>query len=281
MNTIFDYPIDKIISSRISVRTYSDQSVQQEQIVKIKDFINKLSNPFKIKVKFTILKSDETKTAKLGTYGVIKGAKNYIGATVINGDFALEALGYEFEKLILYLTSLGLGTCWLGGTFKRGEFARAMSINEDELFPIISPFGYAADKKSFADSLVRFMAKGNSRKPWSDLFFNESFSTPLSLSQAGAYQRALEMVRVAPSASNKQPWRIIKDKKMYHFYENKSPGYSKAFGYDIQRIDMGIAACHFHLSAAEKGLIGEYKKISNPLTDVPNGNHYVFSWIPE
>ncbi len=33
---------------------------------------------------------------------------------------ALEQLGYVLEALVCYLTALGLGTCWLGGSFSRG-----------------------------------------------------------------------------------------------------------------------------------------------------------------
>ena len=154
-----------------------------------------------------------------------------------------------------------------------------MFIPSHEIFPAISPFGYASNRKSFADSLVRFIAKGDSRKPWTELFFNENFSTSLLPYDAGTYEDSLEMVRLAPSASNKQPWRIVKTENMFHIYECKSPGYSKTFGYDIQRIDIGIAACHFHLTAIEKGLKGEFKKLSNPISGLPENTNYIFSWI--
>lgn len=282
MNTTIDSPIEEIIKTRISVRSYTAQSLTQEIKKKIIEYTETLSNPFDSKVTFRMLESDAAKnSAKLGTYGVIKGAKDYIGAAVHDEDFALEGLGYEFEKLILYITSLGVGTCWLGGTFNRSAFAKAMAIKADELFPAISPIGFAAEKRSITDSLVRFMAKGDTRKPWMALFFNQNLATPLSASDAGRFESSLEMVRLAPSASNKQPWRVVKDKKAFHFYECKSPGYSKPFGYDIQRIDMGIAACHFHLTAIEKGLKGEFKKLSDPISDHSEDTVYVFSWVSE
>lgn len=36
---------------------------------------------------------------------------------------------------------------------------------------------------------------------------------PLEKEEAGNYEAALEMVRIAPSASNKQPWRILKKRR--------------------------------------------------------------------
>jgi nitroreductase len=36
--------------------------------------------------------------------------------------------GEVFETIILYATSLGLQTCWLGGTFQREAFARSLKL---------------------------------------------------------------------------------------------------------------------------------------------------------
>jgi len=238
MDLIFDTPVEDIIKERCSVRTYREESVPEELKKKINDHIVGLSNPFHVRVSFRSLEAEVGANApKLGTYGVIKGAGNYIGASLKEEELALEGLGYEFEKLILYITSLGMGTCWLGGTFKREEFAEAMSLEEEELFPVVSPFGFAADKKSFTELAMRFVAKSDKRKDWSELFFKDNFSTALSKSEAGRYQDPLEMLRLGPSASNKQPWRVVKEENLYHFYEKQSPGYSKAFRYDIQRIE--------------------------------------------
>ncbi len=280
MDKIFSEPLDHIVRNRVSVRTYSGQPLDDDVKKKILNYIETLSNPFDIEVKFKMLDSSpEGPSAKLGTYGVIKGAKSFICAMVKQEGLALEALGYEFEKLILYLTSLGLGSCWLGGTFDRSGFRQALGLQEDELLPAVSPLGYPAKEKSMADSLVRFIAKGDSRKPWSELFYDRDFSTALSPEDAGEYADGLEMVRLAPSASNKQPWRIIRTNGGFDFYESRTPGYSKAFAYDIQRIDIGIAACHFHLCAIEKGLPGAFSIISPHTGAKEDNSYYVFSWI--
>lgn len=275
-----EFSVEDIVKARYSVRTYTNEAISAEKIKQIKDYIKILTNPFAVKVNFTLLETKNlTDTKKLGTYGVIKGSDNYIGATVSKGELALEALGYEFEKLVLYLTSIGLGTCWLGGTFDRSSFANALEVNEKELFPIISPIGYAADKKRFADTLVRKIAKSDQREPWNKLFFDKELNTSLNKENAGSYESVLEMVRLAPSASNKQPWRIVQEGTLYHFYEEKAKGYSDRFDYDIQAIDIGIAACHFHLAAMEKDLKGEFKKLEAPSITTPENYVYAFSWV--
>lgn len=272
------YPIEKTIKKRQSIRSYEEHILTAEKKEKIKAYITELSNPFSVDVSFHFLETAKTvKDKKLGTYGVIKGAQDFIGASVFPGELCLEALGYSFEKLILYITSLGLGTCWLGGSFNRSGFAEAMNLKDGELFPVISPIGYRLDKKRTMDSLVRWMAKSDQRKGWNELFFAQDFSTPLKQNDAGAYTFPLEMLRLAPSAANKQPWRIIKDTNAYHFYKTKSKK-EKTPEIDIQRVDLGIAACHFHLAALERNLPGRFQKLA--VAALPKQEHtdYLFSW---
>ena len=63
----------------------------------------------------------------------------------------------------------------------------------------------------------------------------------------------LEAVRLAPSAVNKQPWRVVICGDKAHFYEKRSKGYVSPDGWDIQKIDMGIALSQFELMAKECG----------------------------
>ena len=274
-----DFPIEKTVKARSSVRTYEDRPLTSETKAQINKYIGTLSNPFSADVSFRLL---ESKTAangdKLGTYGVIKGAKDFIGATVAEGEFALEALGYSFEKLILYAASLGLGTCWLGGTFKRSEFTKAIAVKDNELFPAISPIGYPLGRKRLVESLARRIAKADIRKDWSELFFKNDFSRTLTQADAGDFAFPLEMLRLAPSAVNKQPWRIIQTENAYHFYKTKAPESSRA-SLDIQRVDIGIAACHFHLAALEKNLPGRFEKLPAPDISTPEHEQYIFSWV--
>lgn len=107
---------------------------------KIERYFPRLSNPFGGTVSFRLLALAQAPNArKLGTYGMIHGASDFIGVTAAPGGMDLEAVGYEFETLILYAASIGLGTCWLGGSFNRSEFAEAMGVRKGDLFPAVSP----------------------------------------------------------------------------------------------------------------------------------------------
>jgi len=277
-----NFPMEQTVKNRTSVRNYSDQAVEAEKIEALSLFVESLDNPFGPKVTFHFLNQDDVPDpSRLGTYGVIKGAKRYLGASIHEEPMALEAMGYEFETVILYLAHLGLGSCWLGGTFNRKGFATAMDIGEGKMFPAATPYGYGASKMHLTETMMRKIIRADHRKPWDKLFFNRDFQTPLTKEAAGDLAFPLEMVRLGPSASNKQPWRVIYKDGACHFYESKEPGYSDSFPYDIQRLDMGIAAAHFDLSTMEKGIMGHFDTDSEPELALPANMHYIFSWIRE
>jgi len=92
------------------------------------------------------------------------------------------------------------------------------------------------------------------------------------------------MVRLGPSASNNQPWRILRTGNDWHFHLQRTPGYRKGFFQrilrlaDLQQIDMGIAMCHFALSAAEKGMRGEWAVREEPIGRADDRMEYIVTW---
>lgn len=276
---IVDFQVEDAVKKRYSVRNYSNQEIAEDTKASIAEFINTLNNPFGPKVTFHYLDNEEGKeNQKLGTYGVIKGGKQYIGTTIKDEPMALEALGYEMEVLMLFLADMGIGTCWLGGTFDRASFAEAMQVDKGEIFPAITPYGYPADKKHIKEMAMRKVINADKRVDWKKLFFKDNFSNPLTQEEANEFAFPLEMLRLGPSASNKQPWRVVLKEGAFHFFENKEPGYSDRFTYDIQAIDLGIAAAHFDLAAREKGISGSFNASSKPDIELPENMLYSFSW---
>jgi nitroreductase len=278
---IFREPLEAVIRRRYSVRTYSKKPIPKQVQEEIQEYIKSLSSPFPAKPSFTLVETElAAGGAKLGTYGMIKNALYYIVSQVAEGPYAVEAIGYEFEKLMLFLTTLRLGTCWLGGTFKRDEIRKVLDETKNTFIPAITPVGYF-ESKDLRENLIRRFVRADSRKPWEELFFDGGFQLPLTPGEAGPYAFPLEMVRLGPSASNKQPWRVVRESGRYHFFEQKTPRYSDIFNFDMQSLDMGIAACHFHLAAKEKGLGGKFELDAAPIFDLPEDTVYKFSWNPD
>jgi hypothetical protein len=279
--------IIKTIKMRRSCRTYEFKPIEQEQRSAWEAFLTaNTTGPFGSPVRFILsdlqqIKLEEAKVP--GTYGVIQGAQFFIIGAVRKSEMAMEDFGYAMERNLLYATESGFGTCWLGGTFKRTGFARLIDLQEDELLPAVTPVGYPMQKKSLTDRIFRYMASSDKRKPWERIFFLNNLETPLSGDQAGDFAQVLECVRIGPSASNRQPWRIMKDEdsRDFHFYLQRTPGYGNLIGgISLQNIDMGIAMCHFELSAREMGLSGQWvKQISPEAKTAPGGMEYIVSWV--
>jgi nitroreductase len=276
--------IIETIKTRKSCRTYSSRAIESEKLAEFRKFLaSNTDTPFGSKIRFQLIDFNEMEIGELKnltTYGVIKGARQFIAGSVEKQPRAMEDYGYCMEKNILKATSMDLGTCWLGGTFKRSSFADRMSIAENEILPAISPVGYSNDRKSLIDRTFRFIASSDKRKPRNELFYLHDTGNFLDDHNSGRFSIPLECVRLAPSASNKQPWRIIKvnDKDAFHFHLKRTPGYGD-IGKDIrlQNVDMGIAMCHFELSAKELGLKGNWS-VNDP--KIQTGDmEYIVSWI--
>ncbi len=260
----------EIIRSRRSVRTFDTRPLSDEHQKDIAEYIKSISNPFDIPVEFVLLDAKEHGLSS----PVLSGEGEYIAGKVEKKPYADVAFGYSFEKLILHAWTLGIGTVMIGGTMKRELFEAAAGLKENEMMPCVSPLGYPAKKMSLKETMMRKGIGADARISGDKLFFAEKWGEPLT----PVYEMAdiLEMVRWAPSAVNKQPWRIVFKDGSYHFYEKKDKGYVNDATGDLQKIDVGIALCHFVMGLEERGMHHEIM-ISDPEISIPDDCEYIVS----
>jgi nitroreductase len=286
----FSSPVADLVRQRRSCRKYLEKPLaERERRSLAARLAAGAAGPFGGRARFALVAAtDEDRGALkgLGTYGFIRGATAFIVGAIERLPKALEDYGSLMERAILLATDLGLATCWLGGTFSKSGFARKIGLSEGELMPAVAAVGYAVDD-GFSKDRIRRMAGANSRLPPEELFFSGDFDTPLPPADTGAYADALETVRWAPSASNRQPWRIVRTPTGWHFHLARTKGYGKGsllFAAlrlaDLQRVDMGIAMCHFELAARETGLAGSWV-VEDPGIAAPQGGvEYTATWRP-
>ena len=257
-----------VIKRRKSVRSFDGRKIEGEDRIRLEKFIEEADNPFGIPVEFVLLDAGEHGLSS----PVLSGEKTYVAGIVKKEDYADVAFGYSFEKLVLYAWSLGIGTVWIGGTMKRENFERAAGLKDGYMMPCISPLGYPAKKRSIKESMMRKGVGADTRMPADKLFFDGAFDKHL----AGREDIAdlIEMVRWAPSAVNKQPWRVVVCGDKFHFYEKKDKGYVSDKTGDLQKIDVGIALCHFVMGLEEKGKTPAVT-VSDPGIDTPGNTEYI------
>jgi nitroreductase len=260
------------IQQRRSVRSYTGEPLSKEHAGSITNFISELKAPFGANVRISLIRGSlGTGPVKLGTYGWVKGASDFLTLVYEEKPLAEEAAAYVFEQVILYCTGLGLGTCWLGGAFSRKDFGGQVQLQPGERLRVVSPVGTPSDKKRiFIESVIVGAEKNHrSRQPFETRFFQTNFDLPLLKEDTGIYSQPLEMVRISPSANNKQPWRVILDKGKVHFYHCYSLG-------GFSATDMGIALCHFAETCRELDIAGRMEA----LPDAPQYKNatYSVSW---
>jgi nitroreductase len=271
-------PAIDVIKRRISHRTFDPSRECDVELARLREYCDSQlsSSLFGNRVRLSFISARGRDVSSVpGTYGVIRRAPWFLAGTVTRGRGDLEDFGRLFEEVILAATSLGLGSCWVGGTFRKSSFAPEIEPADDEIFPAVTPLGIPAGSKSVVDRLIRAGAGSRRRKSFEELFFRQD-GTPVEPGDLDEKMRTcLEMVRIAPSSSNTQPWRLYLGEGRVDFYLKRTPLYGKLVpGEDLQRIDMGIALCHFEQAARETGLPGGWKEREG---SVPL--EYITSWI--
>ncbi|MCP5105209.1 MAG: hypothetical protein GY950_17605 [bacterium] len=220
------------------------------------------------KIKLRIVELNDTELEKIDPYdfSLIVNPVTFIIPCIRQSPATYESCGYVMEHIVLKATDLHLGTCWLG--YFNTNFFKWIPLNHDEIRPAVCVVGYAAE-----------MCEESTRTRWENLFFSEDFYTFLSRQTAGAYYESLEMLRLAPSSGNTQPWRIVKEKNRntFHFYKKSVDSHYEAI--KLHNVDLGIAMCHFELISKKNRLDGNWKKIEQNIYPIPPKSEYIISWI--
>lgn len=234
------------IYKRRSIRKYQEKKLSEKRLAAIQKFLNeaKVLNP-EIEFEAKIVNSEGVKSLL-----PIKAPHYLQFFSEEKGDYLLNA-GFILQQLDLYLSALDLGSCWFGMAKPKKEI-----IAESDLEYVITlVFGYPAES-GFRDSIEDF-----DRKPLSEIKEGEN------------HYDLLEAARLAPSATNGQPWYFISDKDEIHLYQLE-PNFIKKFFYEkMNRIDMGITLAHLWLAAEEHNKDFKLEKLAASPAAVENYNY--------
>jgi nitroreductase len=253
-----------LIAGRTSVRTFSErplprdlqQTIEGIQQSCLQEDVGSFSQPQKLH----LLSKGQITANRLGSYGVIRHPQAYLTGVCENERLSVLRFGYMMEKILLHLRSMGIEACWLGGMFNRGAFTKLLRAEEKLIIPAVLPLGYPAEKQAIADRIIRTAAGSHKRLDMEMILLDAPHSVDEHL------DAALQALRLAPSASNKQPWRvnIEPNAENIHLFLNESRGYNSRLGYPVQMLDMGIGMAHIYL------VLSEYDE--NPLWHVDPGH---------
>ena len=150
-----------------------------------------------------------------------------IAAVVCSPAEALSRLraGFLGEAFALEAVSLGLGTCWVSGTYRKRMLE--VKLDADEVVLGVIALGVPApdsvDPAARKRKPIERIAQAYDRWP-------------------ATYRDVARAVQAAPSAMNMQPWQLMLDGRRFILD-----------GSDRSQLDLGIALCHAELALPPHG----------------------------
>ncbi len=237
------------IRTRTSVRTYDGRALDAAERASVLAAIKAESAPFGGSYEIRLHSFSGPGEFRPGTYGVIRGASDYLMmAYDDSSDAARLSAGYAMEGVVLRATAIGLGTCWIAATFRGTDFARACVWPDGMPLKIVSPIGHPAGRR-FIERVMRMGVGSDRRKPFGTLFFDGEPGRPLSAA-ASCFGESLDMLRLAPSSTNSQPWRAVVAGGSVHLYCMRKGALSV--------LDCGIALRHLYEAETAAGHAGAF-----------------------
>lgn len=258
--------IIEAIKERRSVRSFDGNGLSDAQKAELNKAIEESFSPFGGEVTIRLKEFDLKEGYKPSTYGMIKGAEDFFLLATGSDEASALTTGFRFEQVVLKAWEMGLGTCWIAATFKGSDFDRGEIWPDGEELKIICPVGVAI-KPTMKEKLTRMTLGSKNRKPFDELFFYGDFKH--AVPEDNRFREALEMLRVAPSSTNSQPWRALVDGDSVHFYYKPKS--------EASVLDCGIGICHFYLTEQFHGREGSFVKESGVPTP-PEDWKYLISY---
>ncbi len=241
--------IIEAIKERRSVRSFNGEGLSASQKTELKKAIGESYSPFGGKLTIRLKEFDMKEGYKPSTYGTIKGAGDFFLLGIGSDEASALTTGFQFEQVVLKAWQMGLGSCWIAATFKGSDFDRDETWHDGEELKIICPVGVAI-KPTIKEKLTRLTLGSKNRKPFDELFFAGDFNHPFTTENK--FAEALDMLRLAPSSTNSQPWRALVEGDTVHFYYKPKSKYSV--------LDCGIGIYHFYATEKFYGHDGNFVK---------------------
>lgn len=196
-----------LLESRRSVRSYDEIPIQEGIVNKLKSEVTFI-NSHEAGLNFQIFFDDDSPFRGFRrSYGMFRNVRNYLCA-VIDPTFpdTYERAGYFAEQFVMEAVKLGLGTCFVGGTFSRENIQARVEVYEK--VPFVVAFGYPDEAHSSLLSRVAYRAVHRKKKSVRDFFSGTDAEYKDALSEFNWLETALRAVACAPSAYNRQPVRL-------------------------------------------------------------------------
>ncbi len=221
--------LEEAITVRRSRRKYLATPIEPETVERLRALARKYSEAGKVRIE-PVFNDGSAFEGLRKTYGLLTGVQNYAGLIADKSDaLAIERLGYYGELFTLEAVALGLGTCWVGGSFDRKLCP--FQLGENEKLACVIAFGPVPEQSSARE---RFIYSATHRK--------SKRAEEMMVADAPApdwFMAGMQAVERAPSAVNRQP-------VVFTLKGGLVAAGVQDYG---AAMDLGIAKLHFEIGA--------------------------------
>lgn len=244
------------IFRRKSIRKYKDSHLPKEVLNNITEIIrhcNKLNKDISISGVITNNTDNMKKLFKgVGKYIAVSAPHYIVISSEIKENY-LENVGFVFENIILHLTCMGIGTCWVGAPLNKEDVKDIIELPEKEFPILLVAFGDPKDiGNMYRDSVSEFKRKSTDKICIGEI--------------SGDYETIINTARLSPSSINRQPWKFKVENNSIHVFCVKKGIINKKTS-DFNKIDVGTAINHICIASEELGYKVQFNKFNNCTLD--------------
>ncbi len=209
------------IMQRHSVRNYTDRAIEPSKVMAIEEKIKELNDAGGLRLVF-VEDAGKTYNKLFNRISGLGSAPSVIACAGTDAEDLDERVGYYGEKLVLFLQTLGLNTCWTG-TFNKKNIGVQLADDERLVIAIAVGYGKDAGKPHKSKDFEQVVTGKSERPEW--------------------FRSGVEMALLAPTAINQQKFTIrLNDDESVEFIDN---------GGVLSKVDLGIVKCHFEIGAGK------------------------------
>ncbi len=209
------------ISSRHSVRSYSDQSIEGEVLQELQETIDQCNSESGLHIQLC-LNEPQSFSGMKARYSKFQNVRNYLALVGAKGPDLQELCGYYGEKVVLKAEQLGLNTCWVAASYSKSKSIASVAAGEKLLMVISIGYGANSGKAHQSKTIAEVCAMEQPLPEW--------------------FQSGIEAALLAPTAMNQQKF----------FFELSGNKVIVRAGNGIYtKTDLGIVKYHFEVGAGD------------------------------
>ena len=213
----------ELMKARHAVRQFIDKPLEEDAVQALNEEIDACNKEGGLHIQLITNEPNAFEAGK-ASYGQFKCCKNYLVLAGPKGKD--EEIGYYGERVVLKAQALGINSCWVALTYKKGKTEGAMAAGEKRYLVVALGYG---------------VTQGPAHKTK-----DASAVSNISESSPDWFKKGIEAALLAPTAMNQQK---------FHFELSGEKVTAKAGLGFYTKIDLGIAKYHFELGSGKSSEI--------------------------